>query len=86
MKYGWLSICAAVGRVAGFSPNRSFSKEAPDEVRMGNFERIMLPVWFFEGGRRSVRAFGNRLKPGQVSSVGIPQSSNIYYTVNEQSI
>jgi len=30
------------------------------------------------GGKRRVRAFGKRLKPGQLSSVGMPQSSKIY--------
>lgn len=33
------------------------------------------PFWLL--GRRRERALGKRLKPGQVSSVGIPQSSKI---------
>lgn len=83
LKYLWVSISLAVGRFEVFSERRLSSKEAPAFVSVGNFERMTLPdapAWLL--GRRRVRALGRRLKPGQVSSVGMPQSSKICKFVN----
>lgn len=78
LKYLWLKISLAVGRFAGFKDRRLSSRDAPALVRIGNLDRTTLPAaprWLL--GRRSERAFGRRLKPGQLSSVGMPQSSKI---------
>jgi hypothetical protein len=83
LKYLWLKSSLAVGRLEGFKDRRLSSKDAPAFVRIGNLERTTLPVaprWLL--GRRSERAFGRRLKPGQISSVGMPQSSKICTLVN----
>ena len=83
LKYLWLSISLAEGRFAGFSESKLSSRDAPAFVRVVNLERMTLPAaprWLL--GRRSERAFGRRLKPGHVSSVGMPQSSKIYMLVN----
>lgn len=75
----------ASGRRLGSSERRSLSKPAPPLVRVGNFDLMMEPcaeeLW---EGRRSDRAFGRRLKPGQLSSVGMPHISKICVHVNER--
>jgi hypothetical protein len=83
LKYLWLSISLAEGRLAGFSERRLSRRDAPALVRVVNLERTTLPEaprWLL--GRRRERALGRRLKPGQVSSVGMPHSSKIYTLVN----
>lgn len=83
LKYLWLSISLAEGRFAGFSESKLSSRDAPAFVRVVNLERMTLPAaprWLL--GRRSERAFGRRLKPGQASSVGMPHSSKICMLVN----
>lgn len=83
LKYLWLNVSLAEGRFDGFSESRLSSRDAPALVRVGNFERTTLPdapLWLL--GKRSERAFGRRLKPGQLSSVGMPQSLKIYMHVN----
>lgn len=83
LKYLWLSISLAEGRFAGFSESRLSRSDVPAFVNVGNLERMTLPEaprWLL--GRRSERAFGRRLKPGQASSVGMPQSSKICGLVN----
>ena len=74
----------ALGLLAGLRERRLLSRLAPAFVRVGNLERIMLSCAAFEWvGSRNVRALGRRLKPGQLSSVGIPQSSKICAYVND---
>lgn len=52
--------------------------DAPAFVRIGNRERMMLPFAdLLDAGRRKLRALGRRLNSGQLSSVGMPQSSKI---------
>lgn len=83
LKYLWLNISLAVGRSEGFRERRLSSRDAPAFVKVGNLERMTLPdapLWLL--GRRRERAFGRRLKPGQVSSVGMPQSSKTCMFVN----
>lgn len=83
-KYGCSSISFAVGRRAGSSDRRLLSRLAPAFVRVGNFNRMMLPCADLAcEGSRSERALGRRLKPGHISSVGIPQSSNTYHLVKK---
>lgn len=53
----------------------------PAEARKGNLARMTAPTFCWVRGRRRDFAFGRRLKPGQFSSVGMPQSSNIYKSV-----
>lgn len=54
-------------------------RAVPVFVRLAeNLTRMMLPeVALDAGGKRRVRACGRREKPGQVASVGMPQSSKI---------
>ena len=73
-----MSTSLAVGRCAGLSDRRDVRRVVPAFVRSGNLARITAPVVWNVFGRRSERALGRRLKPGQVASVGIPQSSNIW--------
>lgn len=68
---------AAEGRFAGFRDRRESRRSDPTVVRIGNLERIREPVAWALDGRRRARALGRRRKPGQVSSVGRPQSSKI---------
>lgn len=83
LKYLWLSISLAEGRREGSSESRLSSKDAPALVKVGNFDRMTLPnAPFWLLGSRRERALGRRLKPGQVSSVGIPHSSKICMFVN----
>lgn len=64
--------------MVGLGESRLLRSNAPAFVRDGNRERMMLPcAALLDGGRRKVRALGRRLNPGQLSSVGMPQSSNI---------
>lgn len=83
LKYLWLNISLAEGRFAGFKESKLSSRDAPAFVRVVNLDRMTLPAaprWLL--GRRSERAFGRRLKPGQASSVGMPHSSKICTLVN----
>ena len=73
-----MSTSLAVGLCAGLSDKREDRRAVPALVRSGNLARITAPVVWEVFGRRSERALGRRLKPGQVASVGIPQSSNIW--------
>lgn len=78
------NVSFALGLLAGLRESKLLRSEAPTLVRVENLERMIEPWLDFEaGGKRSVRAFGRRLKAGQLSSVGIPQSSRIYTFVNE---
>ena len=83
LKYGCASISAAVGLFAGFRDRREERRSVPEVVRKGNLARMTEPVvWGLLEGRRSERALGRRLKPGQLVSVGIPQSSKIWTSVS----
>ena len=73
-----MSTSLAVGLCAGLSDKREVRRAVPAFVRSGNLARITAPVVWEVFGRRSDRALGRRLKPGQVASVGIPQSSKIW--------
>lgn len=78
LKYACSSISFADGRCDGSRDNKLLSSFAPALVKVGNLERTIEPCAFlFPDGRRRDLALGRRLKPGQFSSVGIPQSSNI---------
>jgi hypothetical protein len=66
-----------VGRLAGFRLRREVRREVPAFVRRGNLARMTAPVVWEVVGRRRERAFGRRLKLGQVASVGIPHNSKI---------
>lgn len=83
-KYGSCSISFADGLFDGSNESRLLNKLAPAFVRVGNLDRTIEPraALLFEGNL-SERAFGSLLKPGQVSSVGIPQSSKICANVNK---
>lgn len=78
LKYGWPSTSLALGLCAGLSESREVKRAAPAFVRSGNLARSTAPVVCEVLGKRSDRAFGRRLKPGQVASVGIPQASKIW--------
>ena len=78
LKYGCSSTSAAVGRWAGLSDRRDARSWFPEVVRKGNLARMTAPVVAELRGRRRALAFGRRLKPGQMSSVGIPQSSKTW--------
>ena len=67
-----------MGRSAGFGLRSEVIRAVPAVVRSGNLARWTFPVVCGVLGRRSERALGRRLKPGQVASVGMPQSSNIW--------
>ena len=77
LKYVWASTSLAVGLRDGLRESKDVSRAAPALVKRGNLARRTAPVVCELIGRRSERAFGSRLKPGQVVSVGIPQSSKI---------
>ena len=77
-KYGCDNTSAAEGLFLGFSESRETKSSLPAAVRKGNLLRMTVPVFCAVRGRRRDRALGSRRKPGQVSSVGIPQSSNIW--------
>lgn len=68
-----------MGRAAGSSESREERRSVPAAVRSGNLARMTVPVSFGldVAGKRRERALGRRLKPGQVDSVGMPQSSKI---------
>ncbi len=68
----------AEGREVGFRERRAVRSWVPARVRKGYLARRTEPVLRgLDGGRRRERAWGRRLKPGQVVSVGRPQSSKI---------
>ena len=77
LKYECVSISAAVGLRAGFNARSEVRSSLPAPVRKGNLARMTAPTVCCVRGRRNDLALGRRLKPGQVSSVGIPQSSKI---------
>ena len=62
------------------------SRAVPAVVRRGNLARIVFPGIWEVLGRRSERALGRRLKPGQVASVGMPQSSKICRTIEYRKV
>lgn len=78
LKYGESSTSCADGRPPGFRLSRLDNKLLPAVVRNGNLLLITEPCVAGFFGKRKLRAFGRRRKPGHDSSVGIPQSSKIF--------
>lgn len=82
LKYGWIRTSLAVGLLAGFKDSREMRSSLPAAVKKGNLARMTAPTFCCVRGKRRDLAFGRRLKPGQFSSVGMPQSSKIYQAIS----